>query len=80
MQPVPEHLQAHSYCYRRFRRWIDMLLNRFGYTESLLAESLGTTEAVVLGAEEPPNALELSRLWRAAGKLIELPPVWEQAE
>jgi hypothetical protein len=80
--PVPEHLLAHSYRYRRFRRWIDMLTDRrlgFGYTEPQLAEKLRSTEDVIRGAEESRDVLELSRLWRAAGRLIELPPVLSTA-
>jgi hypothetical protein len=77
--PVPEHLQAEAYRYRRFRRWVAMLTQRFGYTESSLAGKLRTTEDVIRGTDEPQNVLELSRLWRATGRLIELPPVGGQA-
>ena len=76
--PVPEHLQAQAYRYRRFRRWIDLLMLRFGYTESQLAERLRTTEDVIRGIGQPKDVHELSRLWHAAGKLVELPAVWEQ--
>jgi hypothetical protein len=72
---VPAHLQQHAYRYRRFRRWVGLLVNSFGYSEPLLAEILETTEAMVRGDEEPSNSLELTRLWRRAGRLIELPSV-----
>jgi hypothetical protein len=80
MTTAPAHLQAQAYRYRRFRRWVGMLIEKFGYSVPILAQRLQTTEAVIRGEAEPRDVIELWRLWSAASKLVAGPAVWDQAD
>lgn len=64
-------MDENSQPYRRWRRWVAMLLSKFGYNVASLATRFQTSEAVSDGTKNPGR--DLWRLRARAIRLIGLP-------